>query len=87
MRDRTAVVLGMIAGAVAGGVAGWLWLTDDGRRLRVRLEPALKDLATQALALRESASHFQTAARGGVRAVHDVDARAAARRSGDAPAG
>lgn len=79
MRERTAVLIGLVAGAMAGGVAGWLWLSDEGRRVRARLEPQLKDLAGQALALRESAARFQAAARGGAQAAEDVAARSARR--------
>ena len=77
MRDRTAVLIGLVAGAVAGGVAGWLWLTDDGRRMRARLEPRLQDLATQAMALSASAKRLQVAARAGAQSARDVAARSA----------
>ena len=76
MRDRTAVLLGLVTGAAIGGVAGWLWLTDDGRRLRARLEPQLQDLAGQALKLRDSAMRAQQAARDSARAVQEVASRA-----------
>ena len=36
-----------IVGAVVGGVAGYLFFTDDGRRLRRQLEPALDDFARE----------------------------------------
>ncbi len=36
-----------IVGAVVGGVAGYLFFTDDGRRLRKQLEPALDDFARE----------------------------------------
>jgi hypothetical protein len=36
-----------IVGAVVGGLAGYLFFTDDGRRLRRQLEPALDDLARE----------------------------------------
>lgn len=76
MRDRTAILLGMVAGAAVGSVAGWLWLTDDGRRLRVRIEPQLQDLAGQALKLRDSAVRVQQVARESVRTVQEVASRA-----------
>ncbi len=79
MRDRTAVVIGLVAGAVAGGVAGWLWLTDDGRRLRARLEPAVQDLAGRAMALSASARRLQAAAREAEASVHAADTRPARR--------
>ena len=77
MRDRTAVLIGLVAGAVAGGFAGWLWLTDDGRRMRARLEPRLQDLATQAMALSASAKRLQVAARASAQSARDVAARSA----------
>ena len=79
MRDRTAVLIGLVAGAVAGGVAGWLMLTDDGRRVRARLEPRLQDLAAQAMALSASAKRLQVAARDSARTARDVAARSATR--------
>jgi gas vesicle protein len=45
VEDRTAVLLGALLGAVAGGVAGYLYLTDNGRRLREELEPRLSEFA------------------------------------------
>ena len=76
MRDRTAILLGLVAGAALGGVAGWLWLTDDGRRLRARIEPQLQDLAGQALKLRDSAARAQQVARESARTVQEVASRA-----------
>jgi gas vesicle protein len=76
MRDRTAVLLGLVAGAAIGSVAGWLWLTDDGRRIRARLEPQLHDLAGQALKLRDSALRVQQAARDSVKTAQEVASRA-----------
>jgi gas vesicle protein len=79
VRDRTAVLLGMVAGAMAGGVAGWLWLTDDGRRVRARLEPRVQDLASQAMALSASARRLQVAVRGAAQTAQDVASRPATR--------
>jgi len=79
VRDRTAVLIGLAAGAVVGGVAGWLWLSEDGRRLRARLEPRLQDLANQAMALSASASRLRVVARQGVQAAQDVASRSATR--------
>jgi gas vesicle protein len=43
--DRAAVLLGALIGAVAGGVAGYLYLAEDGRRLRQDLEPRFREFA------------------------------------------
>jgi len=81
VRDRTAVLIGLVAGAAAGGVAGWLMLTDDGRRVRAQLEPHLQDLASQAMAVTASAQRLKTAARQGAQTAHDVASRSAARKT------
>jgi gas vesicle protein len=75
MRDRAAILLGLAAGAAVGSVAGWLWLTEDGRRVRARIEPRLRDLAARALELRESAGRVGQAARDSARTVQEVASR------------
>lgn len=47
MNDRTSILLSALAGAVIGGCAGYLFLTDEGRRLREDLEPKLAGLANE----------------------------------------
>jgi hypothetical protein len=42
--DRTRVGLCVGLGAVIGGLAGYLFLTERGRDMRVQLEPRLDDL-------------------------------------------
>jgi len=79
MRDRTAVLLGLTAGAIVGGVAGWLYLTEDGRRLRERLEPKIDQIAECAGALRASALRAQRAAAESWRSVQEVAVRPPAR--------
>ena len=73
------MLLGLVAGAVVGGAAGWLFLTDDGRRLRQDLRPRLDDLAERAMQLRDTATRAQRAANEGWRALQEVAARPSAR--------
>lgn len=47
MNDRTSILLSALAGAVVGGCVGYLFLTDEGRRLREDLEPKLEDLVAE----------------------------------------
>ncbi len=47
MNDRTSILLSALAGAVIGGCVGYLFLTEDGRRLREDLEPKLAGLANE----------------------------------------
>ena len=46
MRNSQAVTAAIV-GAVIGGVAGYLFFTDEGRRLRRQIEPALDDFARE----------------------------------------
>ena len=79
MRDRTAVLLGLTAGAIVGGVAGWLYFTEGGRRVRERLEPQIDQIAERAGALRDSALRAQRAAAESWRSVQEVAVRPSAR--------
>lgn len=47
MNDQTSIFLSSIVGAVIGGCAGYLFLTEDGRRLRQELEPKVADLVAE----------------------------------------
>jgi gas vesicle protein len=47
VRDNSRAVAATIVGAVIGGMAGYLFFTEQGRRLRRSLEPALEDLARE----------------------------------------
>jgi len=44
VNERTAVWVGAMAGAIVGGVCGYLFLTENGRRLREDLGPRLADV-------------------------------------------
>jgi gas vesicle protein len=79
MRDRTAVLVGVTAGAVLGGVAGWLYLTEGGRRLREQLEPRIGEIAERAGALRASAMRAQRAATESWQTMREVAVRPPAR--------
>jgi len=47
-------VAATIVGAVIGGVAGYLFFTEEGRRWRRQLEPALEDLARELSSFRST---------------------------------
>jgi gas vesicle protein len=79
MREKTGVLIGLVAGAAIGGAAGWLYLTEDGRRFRRRMEPLLQDLADGAVRLRDSALRAERAASESWRAAREVSARAPGR--------
>ena len=79
MREKTGVLIGLVAGAAIGGAAGWLYLTEDGRRFRARLDPLFQDLAEGAVRLRETALRAERAASESLRTLRDVSARAPGR--------
>jgi gas vesicle protein len=59
-------------GALIGGVAGYLFLTEDGRRLRERLEPGMDDLLREMRQLRSAAEKARLAAVAGVQTVSEL---------------
>jgi gas vesicle protein len=59
-------------GALIGGVAGYLFLTEDGRRLRERLEPGMDDLLREMRHLRSAAEKARLAAAEGVQTVSEL---------------
>lgn len=75
MREKTGVLIGLVAGAAIGGAAGWLYLTEDGRRFRARLEPLLQDLTEGAMRFRDTALRAEHAASESWRTLRDVSAR------------
>jgi hypothetical protein len=61
-----------IVGAVVGGVAGYLFLTDDGRRLRRQLEPALEDFARELNSFRATIAKAAGVANEGWQLLNDA---------------
>ena len=47
MNDRSAILLGALAGALLGGACGFLFLTERGRQIREDLEPRLSELVNE----------------------------------------
>ena len=47
MRDNSRAVAAAVVGAIVGGVAGYMLFTEQGRRWRHQLEPALDDLSRE----------------------------------------
>ncbi len=72
MDARSRILLSAMVGAVAGGVAGYLYLTDDGQRLRTRLEPGLDDVVREMRRLRSSVEKARLAAEEGWRTIESI---------------
>jgi hypothetical protein len=45
--EKTAIWVGAVAGAILGGMCGYLFLTENGRRLREDLGPRLNDVMNE----------------------------------------
>ena len=78
---NTQAVAALIAGAVIGGVAGYLFFTDEGRRLRRQIEPALEDFARELNSFRATVTKAAGVASEGWKLLND-----AMGESGRAPA-
>ena len=72
MEDRARVLMAGCLGALIGGVAGYLFLTEDGRRLRERLEPGMDDLLREMRHLRSAAEKARLAAAEGLLTVSEL---------------
>ncbi len=72
MEDRARVLMSACLGALVGGVAGYLFFTDDGRRLRERLEPGMDDLLREMRHLRSAAEKARLAAAEGLMTVGEL---------------
>jgi gas vesicle protein len=80
MNERAAILFGAMAGAAAGSLAGYLFLTERGRRLRAEWQPTLEDVLRNAAALRDTVERAGVVASAGWREASD--AAQAPRRSG-----
>ena len=65
-------VAALVVGAVIGGVAGYLFFTDEGRKLRRQIEPALDDIARELNSLRLTAGKAAGVANEGWKLLNDA---------------
>ena len=72
MNERAAVFVGAIVGAAAGSLAGYLFLTEGGRRLRAEWQPRLEDVLRNAAALRDTVERAGVVASEGWREASDA---------------
>lgn len=72
MEDRARVLMAACLGALVGGVAGYLFLTEDGRRVRERLEPGMDDLLREVRHLRSAAEKARLAAAEGLMTIGEL---------------
>jgi len=79
--ERSRVLLATMLGAVAGGVWGWLYLTENGARVRTQIEPKLDGFMRELAAARGTVEKARHAANEGWRSVNDITGAAPGRWS------
>jgi outer membrane lipoprotein SlyB len=72
VEERSRVLLATVIGAVAGGVWGWLYLTEQGRRTRLQIEPKLDDFVRELGAVRGTVDKARQAADEGWRSLNEI---------------
>lgn len=72
MDERSRVLMATLMGAIVGGVGGWLYMTENGRRVRDQIEPKLDDFMNELARLRGTVEKARTAANEGWRSLNDV---------------
>ena len=50
--NNSRAIAATLVGAIIGGVAGYLFFTEDGRRVRRQIEPALDDFSRELISFR-----------------------------------
>ena len=72
MDERSRVLMATLVGAVVGGVGGWLYMTENGRRVRDQIEPKLDDFMHEITRLRGTVEKARSAANEGWRSLNEV---------------
>jgi hypothetical protein len=79
--ERSRVLLATCLGAVAGGVWGWLYMTENGRRVRDQIEPKLDDFLHEIHRMRGTVEKARSVASEGWRSLNDATGGAQGRWS------
>jgi len=61
-----------VLGAIAGGVYGWLYMTENGRRLRDQIEPKLDDFVNEITKVRGTVEKARSVATEGWKSLSEV---------------
>ena len=72
MDERSRVLIATFLGAVVGGAWGWLYMTDNGRRVRDQIEPKLDAFINELTRMRGTVEKARSAASEGWRSLNDV---------------
>ncbi|MCX6543856.1 MAG: hypothetical protein NTV05_05525 [Acidobacteria bacterium] len=72
MDDRSRILMSACLGAIIGGLGGYLFLTEDGRRVRERLEPGMDDLLREMRHLKSAVEKARLAAQEGWTTIEEL---------------
>ena len=72
MDERSRVLMTAVLGAVIGGIYGWLYMTENGRRVRNQIEPKLDDFVNELTRVRGTVDKARSAANEGWRSLNDL---------------
>ena len=70
--ERSRVLMATVLGAVVGGVYGWLYMTENGRRVRDQIEPKLDDFVNELTRMRGTVEKARSAANEGWRSLNEM---------------
>ena len=81
MDERSRVLMATFLGALVGGAWGWLYMTENGRRVRDQIEPKLDDFVNELARMRGTVEKARSAANEGWRSLNDVAGQGSSRWS------
>lgn len=75
MDDRGRICVSSFIGAVAGAIYGYLYLTEDGRRFRLQIEPRLDNFVAEVQRMRGTVRKAQFAMNEGRQSLYEITGR------------
>ncbi len=80
MDDRARVMMSALLGGLLGGLCGFLYLTEEGRKVRDRIEPFFDEFGEEMRGLRQKVDKARQAAQEGVDSFHEITSQTGADR-------
>jgi len=74
VNDSRMMVAGAFIGAIVGAAASYLFLTEEGRQVRSRIEPAVDDLRREFARFQKTVEKLGEMANDGIRVVNEFNA-------------
>ena len=84
MDERSRVLLTSLLGAALGGVVGYLYMTENGQRVREQIEPALDTIGSELQRARDAGAKVKDVAKEGQQTLDSIVGEGRARAAWDA---